>query len=132
MDLSQIEVPDTATIHIEHPTLGKLYTEDKQPCEIVVYGPASDKAMAWKRRATKIATERLSKGLKGFARTSPSELEAVELERLVTLTADVHNIELGGEKITAANVRNLYSDPKFGWLRDQVAEKLGSWEDFLS
>lgn len=134
MDLSKIEVPETAVIHIEHPTVGKLYedAERKKPCTIEVYGPSSDQAVKLRRAATRKMSERLGKkGMKALSSIPPEELEDMELEKLVALTAKVSNIEMDGVKVTTANIEELYRNPRYGWIREQVAEKVGSWEDFL-
>jgi hypothetical protein len=135
MDLLKIEVPETATIHIEHPTMGKLYKDDQRtmPCTIEVYGPASQQAIDQRRKATKRMSERLGKkGLKSLSSLPPEEIEDMEVERLTAMTASVSNIEMGAVVVTGENVDRLYRNPKLGWIRDQVAEKLGSWEDFLA
>jgi len=132
MDLSKLDVPETAVIHIEHPSLGKLKDSDGKACTIEVYGPATNQAIAQKRKAMKAVAERIgSKGIKAFGKIPPDELDEMELDRLVALTASVSGLEIDGEKITEKNVRTLYENPRYGWIREQVAEKLGGWEDFL-
>lgn len=134
MDLSSLEVPETADIHIEHPTLGKLYTDGDatKPVIITVHGPASDAAVNQSRKATNRLHKLISKkGAKGFAKHTAEESEIYEVERLVALTSSVSNLEYNGETITTKNIWQIYSDPKMGWLVDQVKEKLGGWEDFL-
>lgn len=135
MDLSTLEVPETADVHIEHPKAGKLYTDgDKgKPVIITVHGPASDAAVKQRRKATNELHRLIAKkGKKGFGQRSAEESEEDEVQRLVALTSSVSNLEYNGEEITPQNIDQVYSDPKMGWLVDQIKGKLLSWEDFLA
>lgn len=135
MDLSKLHVPETAVIHIKHPTEGPLYSDDarKKPCTITVFGPSSDQAVAVQREATKWASQRMGKnGLKGLVNVPAEELEERAVQRLAKLTAAVDGIEYEGKKVTPETVEQLYHDKRLGWLREQVMEKVGSWEDFLA
>lgn len=131
MDISTLAIPDTAEVHLEFPGIGKLYADDKktQKVAITVYGPSSDAAVAHKRKMVQQAQQKIAKkGIKGLA---SGDIEESDIDRLCALTADVENLVYEGEKITAKTIRKVYSDPKMGWIKEQVAEKVGSWEDFL-
>ena len=133
MDLSTLNVPDTARIHLEFPGMGKLYADDAktQPVIIEVYGPASNPAVDYRRKMTrKVQSEMAKRGSKGLANLG--DLEEQELERLCALTAGVSGLIYKGETITKDTVRKVYADPKMGWIRDQLNEKLSGWEDFLA
>lgn len=133
MDLNSIEIPDTAVIEIEHPRGGKLNGKDGKPCTITVYGPASDRAIEYDRKNKKRIFDRIGKkGAKGLASMSAEEAEEYALDRLSTLTAAVSGIEIGGKPVTPENIRSVYAEPKYGWLRQQVEEKLSGWDDFLA
>lgn len=133
MDLSSIQLPDTATVHLSHPQTGKkLYADDttSRPMEIVVYGPGSNAAVEHRRKVTREAQQMIAKkGMKGAAMI---DAEEAELERLCALTAEVRNLVYRGEVITRENVRKLYADQSAFWVRDQVKERLASLDDFLA
>jgi hypothetical protein len=109
-----------------------LYEDDKKtkPVVIEVYGPASDQAVDYKRKMTrKVQHQIAKKGIKGIGQ---GDVEETEIDRLCALTAGCKGLVYKGEKITRETIRSVYSDPKMGWIRDQVAEKLGGWDDFLA
>lgn len=133
MDFATFEAPETATIHIEHPKLGKLYSDDarKKPVTIDVYGPASDVAVKFARDVMKRVSERMGKRGRNSS-LSPEEIEDMAINRLVAHTAKVDGIEFNDEAVTLKNIEAFYRNPSFGWVREQVAIKLESWEDFLA
>jgi hypothetical protein len=133
MDFSKLETPETATIHIEHPAQGPLYQDDKRvkPVTIEVYSPGSDQAVKYNREVMKLVSGKMGKKGK-LSNISPEEMEDMEIKRLVAMTASVNGIEYKGDKITPLNIDVIYSDNNLGWIKEQVAAKLGSWDDFLS
>lgn len=134
MDLSELSVPETSTIHLEFPGRGPLFADDAetQPITISVYGPASAQAQAWQKKVRREARDLVAKrGSKGLWKQSDEELERQELDRLCALTAEVRNLVYHGEEIGADRIRLVYRDPKMGWLTDQVKERLAGWADFL-
>lgn len=134
MDLAKLQIPDTAKVHVEFPGQGKLYAdpEKKKPVVIEVYGPASDQVVAYRRKMIRESQARIGKrGLKGFSKMAPEEMEDLEVDRLVAFTASVQNMVYKGEEVTPETIEKVYRDPHMGWLVDQVRDKVGGWEDFL-
>lgn len=134
MDVSQLEVPNTAIIHIEFPGVGKLYSdkEKTKPTTIEVFGPASDEAVAQRRKISRDARQMVAKnGAKAIAKRSQEEIEDAEIDHLVAMTSCVKNLEYNGKAISRENINIVYRDPKMGWLVDQVKEKISGWENFL-
>lgn len=135
MDLSKLNIPDTADIHIEFPATGKLYADEekKMPSIITVYSPASDEIVSFRRKLNKRANELIARGgVKAFSKRSPEDNEDDRIERLVAFTAGVKNITYKGIEITKDNIEDVYRDPKMGWVVTQVEEKISGWEDFLT
>lgn len=131
MDISSLNIPETATVHLEFPGIGKLYADDKkkQPTIIEMYGPASDQAVAYRRKLTrKMQGEMAKRGMKAMSSGDPEEQE---VDRLTALTASVSGLVYEGQEITKDTIRKVYEDQRMGWIRDQVREKVGSWDDFL-
>ncbi len=135
VDISKLHLPDTAEIHIEHPQIGKLYADENktQPVVIEIHSPASNQSIAYKRKMQQEAQARVSsKGAKSALKFKPEELEEMEIQRMVALTASVRHLEFeDGEPVTVDNVIRLYRDEKMGWLTDQVRARIGGWDDFL-
>ena len=131
MDLSQLDIPDTVTVHLEFPTIGKLY-EDGKPTTIELFSPASDPAIAFNRKVQRKLSSRLAKrGIKSL-KITPEETEQQNVERLCAYTASVNNLVYNGEIVTLDTIESVYENPKMGWLCDQLTERLASWDDFLA
>lgn len=134
MDLLKLESPETVTVHIEHPEMGKLYQDDDRnhPITVTVYGPGSRVAVEYDRQhQRKMARLMAKKGTKALYNLPPEDLEEMSLDRLCAMTASVDGVEFDGEYITPETVRRVYANPKLGWLRNQVAAKVASWEEYL-
>ena len=131
MDLAQLNIPDTITVHLEFPGTGKLY-EDGEPSTIELLSPASDQAITFNRKVQRKLNARLAKrGIKSL-KIEPEELEAQNVERLCAYTFGVNNLIYEGEPVTVDNIKAVYENPKMGWLCDQLSERLASWDDFLA
>lgn len=127
MELNEYQAPETTEVHIRHPIKGPLYEGDK-PVTITVYGPASDVYA----ESMRVYRKRLLKHGGKINKIPMDVIDAADNERLATLTESVSGLTLDGDKITPKNVRKLYDDNRFGWIKEQVLEKLSGWEDFLS
>ena len=130
MDLSKLSIPDTVTVHIEFPGVGKLFENDK-PTTIELRSPASDEVIKYGHELQrKISMKMGKRGLKSLT-ISPEESDKRAIERLCAFTASVNNLVYDGESITCDTIEKVYADPKMGWVCDQLNERLGSWDDFL-
>ena len=132
MDLAQLEIPDTITVHLEFPGTGKIYDDDGNPSTIELFSPASDQAITFNRKVQRKLNARLAKrGIKSL-KIEPEELEAQNVERLCAYTAAVNHLISGSELVTLDSIKKIYENPKMGWLCDQLTERLASWDDFLA
>lgn len=139
MDISELYLPDTTTIHINFPNHGPLYMKGDdgkddldRPVTIDIYSPSSNEVIAYDRKVRKEIQGLVARrGLKAIAKRSAEETEKREIERLCAHTASVNNLVYKGELLTRETIYKLYSDPKMGWLTDQVRNRIGDWEDFL-
>lgn len=129
MDLNTLEIPDTIEVHLEFKGT-KLY-DGKKPVSIELFSPASDLVRDYKRKVQQKAMIKMKRSRTGTIDMTPEEIEEQSIDRLVAFTSNVSNLEFEGEKINPANVRKIYENPKYGWINDQLLEKLGSWDDFL-
>jgi len=134
MDLVNLEAPDTIDIHIVHPEIGSLYADEErtQPAIITVHSPGSEVALEFDRKQQKAMSKVIAKkGIQGIYKIPFEEQEEKNLNRLVALTADVKNMEFGGNPVTPENIREIYKNPKLGWVRNQVSTKISSWDNYL-
>jgi hypothetical protein len=134
VDLLNLEAPDTIDIHIVHPEIGSLYADDErtQSVVITVHSPGSEVALEFDRKQQKAMSQIIAKkGLKGIYKIPFEEQEENNLNRLVALTAGVRNMEFNGNPVIPENIREIYKNPKLGWIRNQVSTKISSWDNYL-
>lgn len=134
MDFSKLEAPDTIDIHLVHPEIGKLFADKErtQPVIITVHSPGSEVALKFDRKQKKTMSEIMAqKGIKGIYKRPVEDQEDDDLNRLSALTADVKNMDFGGVPVTVDNIRDIYKNPKLGWVRNQVSTKISSWDNYL-
>jgi len=131
MDLNNLEIPDTLSVHIQFKG-EKLYSDNdkKKPVVIELYSPAADAVIDYKKAVQRKTMLKLKKSRTNSLDLTPEEIEEQNIDRLVAFTCDVKNIEFNGEKITSKNIRTVYANPKYGWLTDQLTERLNGWDDF--
>lgn len=116
MDISQISASETFTLHLEHPTLGLLYSDKdkKNPITMTILGP--DSKVARKQRHDSLNKQMSSKREDMTADQIFAEGNKLLADRII----DVQGLEKDGNPVTAENVINILSDISLGWLRDQI------------
>jgi hypothetical protein len=127
MDISKLSIPETATVHISFPGIGKLYSDDdkSKPVTIEVLSPASNEAVKLRKQTVSRILKKKNQDL------TADDIEERTIENLIAMTHKVNNLEYNGEKINKATIGKVYADPNMGWLTDQVAVKIGGWDNFL-
>lgn len=133
MDLNTLKASETVDVHLEHPATGeKLYADDdnKKPL-IIVMATTMSKKFRDIQRANKNAYFIKAKKNPKFTVTAEM-LDADALEALVEMTEGVKNLTLDGKTITPANIRDVYADPNFAWLKDQADAGSGELAGFFT
>ena len=132
MDLNTLEIPETTIVHLEFRG-EKLYSDNdkNKPVTIELYSPAADVVVAYKKSVQRKTMLKLKKSRNNSLDLTPDEIEEQNIDRLVAFTCDIKNMELNGDKVTTKNIRTVYENPNFGWLTDQLTERLNGWNDFL-
>jgi hypothetical protein len=125
LDLDATEYSETAEVTIAHPTNGMPTT-----MKFIVAGADSAVYMAYDRAATDRRLAAAQQGIRGMD-AATIEKEAVEI--LVTCTLGWKGVTRGGKDwpFSPENVRALYTDPKFRWLRNQVDRAIGDRKLFI-
>lgn len=134
-DISALKLEPTTEMHLKHPvTMEPLYDTDKdgnedesKPVLFHLLGKAS--------KQHKKAVEALMLKKKNRKGREPTLTESLadNVEFLASLSTKVDNMEVNGEAIESQEAfRSLYSDPSYSWVVDQVADSIGSVEDFLA
>lgn len=131
-DLNTLAQSDTAVYQLRHPkTAVGLKHEDGKPVTITVSSQDSPRFKAMMRLRSNKRMDDIAGG--GAAmRPTMEQMEIDAIDTLVAATVD-WNIEVDGAKpkCTEAEVRKLYSDPRFGWVRLQIDAFIGDRGNFI-
>lgn len=124
MDLQDLTIYSTVPVEIRHPKVGKT------DVVIHLYSPASDSVIEFNNRVTERNIKKLSKNKPTYDTAEGLEKQAVD--RLIAFTASIENLTNDGKDITLNNIREVYENPVYGWLTEQLFEKIGDWDSFLA
>lgn len=127
-DISSLAKHDSATLQLRHPATDELlYADDAQtkPLEIELYGTSSKQ---YRKALMSMQNARLKRGKKVMSAEAISD-ESIDL--LVTCSIKANNFEYKGKPVEGETFRELYNDPSFNWLKDQVDEAIGDVQTFL-
>lgn len=130
-DLSSLAFKETFALHLKHPLDGTLlYADDAQSKPIVInlYGKASKQ---YQRAVTAMQSRALRRQAKKTEAT-PEMLQSEALSLLEACSESAENLTLNGKEVkTKEDLRALYEDPRFSWIKDQVDENLSEASNFL-
>jgi hypothetical protein len=126
-NIDDYEDVTSGTVTIKNPATGA-----PTPVKFVLAGPEH----AIRKRASFDRARRMRAGLMKTGKVQlgdPEEDELEETDQLVAFTLGWENLVIGGKPVTfSADVaRQLYTDPKRRWLRDQVKAALDEREAFI-
>lgn len=121
---------ESRPLHLVSPAddVSLLYAdkEETKPLRINLYGIASKQY----KKAAEIMSKKIAK--RGKRTPTSEEIREDGTEFLVAVTASVENLVLNGEVIeTPEQIKALYSNPKFKWIRDQADNFAGTSTNFL-
>jgi hypothetical protein len=120
---------DCVFVQLRHPENDeKLWADkdQKKPVGVHVYGTASKEY-----RAAVNAMQNRQLKRSGKPKAEVIREEGVEL--LVAVSERAENLEFQGKPITTpAQFRELYSDPRFSWVKDQIDAAVGDTAAFLA
>lgn len=128
LNLGTLSTKGQATLHLEHPDTGvKLFDENNNPVEIVVYGKSSKQ---YRNAFTAMQDRHIQRGKKKPSAALYHQ-EAVEL--LVACSIRANNMVLadGSPIDTPEAFTKLYNDDSLEWVKDQVDNFLGDTASFL-
>jgi hypothetical protein len=128
--LENLSMKDTVELQLRHPVSDELLfaDEDKSaPVAIVLYGTSSKQ---YRNAITAMQNRSLKRGKKQVSAEVMRE-EGVEL--LVACSEKALNLSYKDAPVDHDDAfRELYSDPTFSWLKDQVDTALGDISNFLN
>jgi hypothetical protein len=101
----------------------------KKPVVVNLYGKASKQ---YQRAIEAMQTRALRRQAKKET-IKPEELQKESLDMLKACSESAVNLAVDGVDVkTADELRAVYADPRFSWLRDQVDEAIGDQSNFLT
>jgi DNA-directed RNA polymerase subunit F len=131
-DLSSLALKETFVLQLKHPVDGTPLFADKEmkkPVVVNLYGKASKQ---YQRAIEAMQTRALRRQAKKET-IKPEELQKESLDMLKACSESATNLAVDGVDVkTADELRAVYADPRFSWLRDQVDEAIGDQSNFLT
>ena len=126
MDLSTITENDTGTLQLKHPVDGAPLDT-----KITIAGPEHPKRKALELQLKRDARRRIQKAGKLVFDDPEEELEQ-ETDFLVACTLAWENLAIAGKAVPfdIKAAREIYTTPKFAWIRRQVRKALDDAEVF--
>lgn len=128
-NLNSLSLKDTVNLHLKHPVTDELLyadAEETKPVQIVLYGTASTQ---YRNAVAAMQSRSLKRGKR------PATIDEMRDEsvRLLAACSDSGvNFDYQGEVPTTTEAfKQLYADPSFSWLKDQVDAGLGDISNFL-
>jgi len=121
MDLSSLFASDTAEVTIKHPKTG-------EPLDMVVTvaGNASEEYR-------KVRTELAKRRIESTRSITVEELETSAMRLLVACVKGWKGIQMAGVDYpySAANAKELLSNPGYFWLKEQIETAVGDVANFI-
>lgn len=131
-NVAGVAVEETSEMNLLHPVTGiEMYDpdlgEDEGKVVFTLVGPSNPKH----RKAVEVLNK--AKAKRGKREPTLAEAREESLNFLVALSVSVTNMEYKGQKIDSQEVfKELYSDEKLSWVRDQVSEFLSNSTNFIN
>lgn len=128
-NIESLAVKETTDLQVRHPVTDEpLFADEdkKKPVAAVIYGTGS-------KQYRNAITAMQNRSLKRKGKQVSAEVMREEgIELLVACTDKILNMSYKDAPVdTDAALREFYSDPAFGWFKDQVDAGLGDVSNFL-
>lgn len=128
--LESLTLKDTVELQLRHPVTDELLFADEaktKPVLVVLYGSSSKQ---YRNAITAMQNRSLKRGKKVVSAEVMRE-EGIEL--LVACSEKTVNLSYKGKPVDNDDAfREIYSDPAYSWLKDQVDTGLGDVANFLT
>lgn len=130
-NLNSLALHDSFVLQLKHPVEGTPLFADEAETEavsITLYGTSSKQ---YRNAVTAMQNRQLRRNAKK-ERASAEDLKEESISLLVACSATSAFLSLDDKPVTdAATFRQLYSDARFSWVKDQVDEALADTSNFL-
>ena len=124
-DISKYELEETATLTVQNAKGDDdlIGADGVNPVTIDLYGDGSDQMTKAKRKAGQAAAMRFQRTIRGKVDKREADAAEEELnEKLIACTKSINNFPLSAQA--------LYSNPKLGYIKDQVIGFLNDSANF--
>lgn len=135
LNIKALAAVDTHTLHVRGADDELLYDgdgDDRQPVEIVIYGPGTKQYRKAKSDQENRIVARLQK--RGAAAQTPEARAREQAEFLADVTAEIRQMSYPGDDGQPLTGRDLavaiYRDPGIGFIADQVHQVAHNWANF--
>jgi hypothetical protein len=128
--LDTLAAAPTAFVQLTHPVTGvELFEDDActKPVGINVFGAGSVQY----RNALNAMHRKATLNKKSKKEQTLDEIRAEGVDLLVACSESAVGLEYKGKPLDKEGFREIYSDPAYSWLREQVDTALGSQELFI-
>ena len=124
-DIGLFEASDTATLEVVNQKDEPLIGANGQPVTIELYGPGSSQYTRAQAKIDTASQTRAFAAIRGKTlKDGPDEARRLQAEKLAACTAKINNFPV--------TPLDLYSNPKLGYITNQVAKFVEDWSAFLS
>jgi hypothetical protein len=126
-DIRKFSVAKTARLHLRDANDALMFTDDKTPIAVVVYGPGSKEFAAAQARQQNAMVDKLKN--KGKTQQSAEQKASESAEFLTACTQSWEGMEydaLTGDDLSMA----VYADRSIGFIADQVSKFMSDWANF--
>ena len=133
MKIAALAVANTAFLHLKGPDGVPLY-EDNKPIGIDLFSPGTPEAAQVESRRSARAIKRMQDNDNKVS-IPPIKQQRIEVaEDLTALTSGFRGVDyddVDGQPLAGAALYSaVYSDPKLGWIKDQVVKFQADWGKF--
>ncbi len=129
LNAANLTIEETAEMVLVHPVTGlEMYADNDEtkPIKFTLIGTSNPKH----RKAVEALMR--AKNKRGKREPTVEESREDSINFLVALSVKVDNMDYGGRPITSPEVfKELYSNEKLSWVRDQVSNFLAVSDNFI-
>lgn len=129
MDVSTLQVADTAAMHLKNATGVPLYDAENRPVRIVFYGPASRQFAALEAKQTARSVQRHNDNDGKLIARSTEDRRREAVEDLADITHNFENLT-DGDKSGRDLFESVYGNPRLGFIIEQANKFINNWGNF--
>jgi hypothetical protein len=135
MKILLLAAANTSFLHLKGPDGTPLF-DGKNKVGIDLFGPGSEESARLEERVSARVVKRMAENDNKVGHVPVDQRRAETAQDLTDMTAAFHHIEhegADGKPLSGTALYHaVYSDPKLGWIKEQVLKHLGDWGKFTT